>query len=554
MSFSPCAIVPSCNHYFSIQDVVSKLRDHNLFVLIIDDGSVEPAKTFLERLHNPSENVYVHRLEENKGKGSAVLAGFKLANAFGYTHGIQVDADGQHDMKALPTLLGLAKKYPGCLISGQRVYDDTVPFSRMIGCWLTHIWVWIETLSFQISDSMCGYRVYPLLPSLKVAEEEYIGRRMDFDTEIMVRLYWRAIPVIMTPVRVTYPRNNFSNFHVFLDNWRITKMHTRLVLGMLCRFPKIIKNHPEETEIATHWIELEERGMYLGLRFVAFIYRVMGRRVCIYLIQPILLFFFLTGRKQRAASLKYWRQITSFYGLRENVSLKRSFMHFRSFGQMAVDKFAAWMGDITLDDLIIQDEEKFDQIVKSGKGVLLLVSHLGNIEICRALSRKRDTAKITVLVHTKHALRFNQILSCYNPDASLDMVQVSEMGPSTAIELQERLERGEWVAIAGDRSPVFGQKRVTNMQFLGAEAPFSEGAIVLASIFKVPVYMMLCVKEENKFRMIFEKLTEQVILPRKDQTNSISKYLKSYTDFLERNCKKYPDQWYNFFDFWTSGK
>jgi glycosyltransferase involved in cell wall biosynthesis len=239
-----CAIVPSHNHWTVIGTVVSRLRAQGLPVLIVDDGSAEPARTALAALHAPEAGITVHRLAVNRGKGAAVLEAFRLAWTAGFTHAVQVDADGQHDMDALPALLALAKRHPKALVTGVPRYDDTIPLGRKIGRWITHVWVWIETLSLQIVDSMCGYRVYPLAAVRALLERQSVGLRMDFDTEIMVRLFWGGTPICGLPVRVSYPPGNLSNFDLLQDNWRITKMHTRLVLFMLAHLPSILAHRP----------------------------------------------------------------------------------------------------------------------------------------------------------------------------------------------------------------------------------------------------------------------------------------------------------------------
>ncbi len=551
MTIKLCAVVPSHNHHLAISDVVAGLREKDLFVFVIDDGSTEPAQNIIASLHDPDNGVSVKRLPVNQGKGCAVIEGFRLAKEAGFTHAIQVDADGQHDSSALPRLLGLAKDHPEALISGQPVYDESIPRARKIGRWFTHVWVWIETLSFQISDSMCGYRVYPLEKSLKVVDEEGVGTRMDFDTEIMVRLFWRGTPTIMTPVKVTYPDNNTSNFDVVGDNIRITKMHTRLVITMLLRLFSILKNKPKKPQVASKWATLDERGMAWGLKFLATTYKLLGYRICWVVMQPILLYFFLTGSVQRRASKRYWEKIYALEGRPERPGLLQLWRHTRSFGEMALDKFAAWMGDVTLDDLVIPDEEEFDRVLERDKGILVFASHLGNIEICRALSQKRNNVKITVFAHTKHARRFNELLSEYNPEAALDVVEVEEMGPATAVELQDRIDRGEWVVIAGDRTPVEGEKRLSVIPFLGKGAPFSQGPMIMASLLKCPVYSMICVKDQKRFQVLFEKVSDQIVLPRKTRVDALDTEIEKYAAILERVSQKYPLQWYNFFDFWA---
>jgi glycosyltransferase involved in cell wall biosynthesis len=239
-----CAIVPTHNHWRALPQVVAGLRAAGLTVLIVDDGSAEPARSAVSRLAAPEDGVHLIRFERNQGKGAAVVAAFQRAWEDGFTHAVQVDADGQHDLDALPDLMALARRHPEALVTALPRYDASIPVGRKIGRWITHVWVWIETLSFAIADSMCGFRVYPLAPVQALLESEPVGRRMDFDTEIMVRLFWRGTPVCGLPVRVIYPPDNTSNFKMLADNWRISLMHTRLFILMLIRLPVILARRP----------------------------------------------------------------------------------------------------------------------------------------------------------------------------------------------------------------------------------------------------------------------------------------------------------------------
>jgi len=241
MNIRPCCVIPSRNHYRTLPSIIRRLRELCLTVFVIDDASDDPARDALARMHAPGDGVTVVRLPERAGKGGATIFGFTLADASGFSHVVQVDADGQHDLDELCKLLELAQRHPHALINGIARYEGYVPTGRRYGRYFTHAWVWIETLSFQVKDSMCGFRIYPLNAVVPLIASEQIGQFMDFDTSILVRLYWHGVAVIGVPVKVVYPAENTSNFEIWRDNWRITKMHTRLVLEMLPRFPILLR-------------------------------------------------------------------------------------------------------------------------------------------------------------------------------------------------------------------------------------------------------------------------------------------------------------------------
>ncbi len=234
----PVVVIPVYNHEHAIGTVVEKVRAQGLPVILVDDGSKESCAAVLDSLAKPPE-IVVFKRTQNGGKGAAVMSGLGEAARLGYSHAVQIDADGQHNLVDLPKFLEQATANPDALITGQPVYDATVPKGRLYGRYLTHIWVWINTLSLAIKDSMCGFRVYPL-PRTLAAIVPSIGKRMDFDPEIAVRLVWGGTKVINIPTHVTYPLDGVSHFDVLWDNVRISGMHTRLFFGMLIRLPKLL--------------------------------------------------------------------------------------------------------------------------------------------------------------------------------------------------------------------------------------------------------------------------------------------------------------------------
>jgi len=205
----------------------------------VDDGSEPGCAAVLDALALQPE-VFLERLSVNQGKGGAVMAGLRRAAQLGWTHVLQIDADGQHDTRDVPAFAAAAAAEPLKLICGFPVYDNSVPKARLYGRYATHIWVWINTLSFAVRDSMCGFRIYPLAATLRCMDRQYIGRRMDFDTEIAVRLVWSGMKVTNLPTRVRYPEDGVSHFRVWQDNVLISAMHTRLFFGMLWRAPLLL--------------------------------------------------------------------------------------------------------------------------------------------------------------------------------------------------------------------------------------------------------------------------------------------------------------------------
>ena len=237
----PVVVIPVFDHGGTIAGVVQQVRSHGLPCVLVDDGSGATCAAVLDALAAADpRGVALVRLASNQGKGAAMVAGFREAARCGHTHVLQIDADGQHACGDIPLFVAQARLHPDAVIAGCPVYDASVPRARLYGRYATHVWVWINTLSLDIRDSMCGFRMYPLASLLALLAQVRIGRRMDFDSDVIVRLHWRGVPVVNQPTRVTYPLDGISHFRPWRDNVRISVMHARLFAGMLLRAPRLV--------------------------------------------------------------------------------------------------------------------------------------------------------------------------------------------------------------------------------------------------------------------------------------------------------------------------
>ncbi len=236
-----CVIVPVYNHHHAINQVIESLKLFGIHCFLINDGSSPECSIVLRKIaQQQSDWVTLFEKPQNCGKGSAVIDGFKLAIAQGFSHAIQIDADGQHQFSDITHFLTASKNSPERVIAGQPIFDQSAPKKRLYGRKITNLWVWIHTLSFSIADGLCGFRCYPLAAIEKLLKATAIGQGMNFDLDIIVRLYWQGVEVINIPTEVQYPIDGVSHFKMLDDNLLISKKHTQLFLGMLCRLPQLL--------------------------------------------------------------------------------------------------------------------------------------------------------------------------------------------------------------------------------------------------------------------------------------------------------------------------
>lgn len=233
----PCVLIPIYNHPDTIRNVVSSLAVFDVPCLVVDDGSDAATRRVLARLAEDYPWVTVERLPANRGRGAALRHGYRSAARRGFSHVIQLDADGQHNPTDLPKFLAAALERPEAAILGAPVFDASAPWSRWLGRQISRFWVHVETLSLSIADPLCGYRCLPLDAVMHILERTPLGDRMEFDPQIVVRLAWEGVPIVNVPTGVTYRPGGVSHFRLVRDNALISRAHAGLVVGMLRRLP-----------------------------------------------------------------------------------------------------------------------------------------------------------------------------------------------------------------------------------------------------------------------------------------------------------------------------
>jgi len=233
-------IIPVYRHGKTACKLAEKLAAAGLPIIMVDDGNDAQTKLLLEECAAKLHVVSLVRLEKNSGKGAAVIKGFQKAKELGLTHALQIDADGQHDDGRVNFFLEESAKHPSMIICGYPEFDETAPKSRVQGRKISNFWACVVTLSTELKDVLCGFRVYPVDASLRITKHPFLDRRMGFDAEILVRLYWNKVYPLFYPIKVNYPVDGISNFRVVRDNIRISLMFTRLCVGMLFRLPLLL--------------------------------------------------------------------------------------------------------------------------------------------------------------------------------------------------------------------------------------------------------------------------------------------------------------------------
>lgn len=308
-----------------------------------------------------------------------------------------------------------------------------------------------------------------------------------------------------------------------------------------------------------HWADIGESTSAAGILFLCGVHRWLGRwpfRICVY---PVVLFHWLTNATARRASLQYLQRLHAHAGefhtdkrhggtLATVPGWRQSLRHFAGFAETMLDKILA-LGHRYPAQHVRMHREQMLAAIASGQGGVIITAHIGCLELCQALADRVPGFRLTALVHTAHAQRFNRLIRRLDPQGKVELMQVTELGPATAVMLAERVARGEYIAIAGDRVPLRGGRSV-RVPFLGHPGPFPIGGYVLASALGCPVFTMACTHAGQGYDIRFERFSDRIVLPRGSRDAALAEQATRFAQWLEAQVHGAPYDWFNFFPFW----
>lgn len=299
-----------------------------------------------------------------------------------------------------------------------------------------------------------------------------------------------------------------------------------------------------------HWATIGESTFGAGLWLLYQLHHWLGRWPFRLAVVPVVAWYWATQPRARAASREFLAAAAARAG-RPAPGRFAPLRHLLSFADTLLDKLLAMSGHYRFQHLRFDGHEPVLQMLAERRGGLLVTAHVGCLELCQAGARRREDFRLTILVHTRHAEQFNRLLRKLGPDAGVELIQVTEITPATAALLAERVARGEFVAMAGDRVPVVPTAGSTvTLPFLGRDAPFPIGPYVLAMLLQCPLYFMACVREGAGHRVRFRHLAERVELPRARRAQALAEHAARYVAALEATVLQAPFEWFNFFPFW----
>lgn len=496
----------------------------------------------------PAREVLRHPV--NRGKGATLLTALQHAFAHGYSHLVTLDGDGQHLPQDIPKLVDEARKHPQALLVGARdLGGENVQGISRFGRRFSNFWLWVQT-GVRLADSQSGFRVYPTAPVLSLGLR---GRRFDFEVEVLTLGARARLPLGAVPVGVHYPppSERVSHFNKAWDNVRISLFNVR-ALGLAPLWPlgwpyRLDAREPPSA-IVRNWTG-RSLGGRLGHRFFAGLLRLLGPWPAYAMLRPVCLYYTLAQRSRTEMAAPV---VDAVLGpVRGLARWRRRYRHVLTFAACILERAMVQVLGPQSFELTSEGREHITAPLKKGRGVILLNAHVGNNAVAGAILASARAQHVPVnLVMLDNEAEY--IKRAYERMGALDRmpkVIAINRGQMPVLRILKALRAGEAVAVQADRVV---DKNWTEVEFLGRKAPFPTGVFTMAAAAKVPVVATFAMREGARRYRFVALPPREVVLPREGRAEALASHAQWFAQRLEDQVRRYPLQWFNFFDFYAT--
>lgn len=307
-----------------------------------------------------------------------------------------------------------------------------------------------------------------------------------------------------------------------------------------------------------HWANKVEHTSVLGIKILFHLHRLFGKLPFRFALAPVVFCIWISDKKARQASNDYLQKAYTASYLSHRPGTFTSLCHMFYFAETILDKMLAIWSEQTTENLSVENEALMSSLLAQGKGAVVLTSHMGCVE---ALMHHGSLYKIPsiALVHSANTAQYTRLVERSSALGHIEFWEVTELNPASIMKLEEKCQKGYFIFIAGDRIPIHS-KAVVPVSFLGSEAYLPTGGVILAHMLGLPLLSMTCWREEtsafgdlkgqNRYRVRFAKLADQVRLPRGNRNQECQRLMQQYAMELEHGLKESPLDWFNFYRFW----
>jgi predicted LPLAT superfamily acyltransferase len=292
-----------------------------------------------------------------------------------------------------------------------------------------------------------------------------------------------------------------------------------------------------------HWLGAAQRGSPALIRFIVWVALRVGRPVARTMLYPIVAYFVVFSIRPRRASRAYLARV-----LGRSPGIRDVFRHYHTFAATLLDRVYFLTNRHRDLELHVHGREPVLALVRRGRGIVLLGSHLGSFEALRAAGASEPALDITMLMDNANAGKMMRILTSLDPALADSIIGLG--APDSLLRAKARIDAGGLVGVLGDR--LRPGDRAVPCAFLGATMWFPEAPFVFAALVGAPV--VLCYglyRGDKRYDLHFELFRERIDLPRPGRREAIAALAREYAERLEHHARAAPYNWFNFYDVWA---
>lgn len=286
----------------------------------------------------------------------------------------------------------------------------------------------------------------------------------------------------------------------------------------------------------------KSKGNLLGYKIFVFCIRNFGVRASYAVLYFVASYYFLFLTKTNKVTFYYFH---NRLGYSKRKARRMVFWSYYTFGQTLIDKTAISTGLRNKFTYEFDGIEKLQQALANKQGGVLISAHIGNFEIAEYFfSELDDNFQINLVTTDLEHEAIKEYLNKIGTASKIKFIFIKD-DLSHIYDINNALSNNELICLTGDR--YFEGVKHLSEYFLGEEANFPAGPFLIASRLKVPVIFVYVMKEKNLHYHLYARQAE---VKHRDAQG----LLKTYIENVESMIKKYPLQWFNYFDFWKAIK
>ncbi|HUS54709.1 MAG TPA: hypothetical protein VMY41_11990 [Thermohalobaculum sp.] len=300
------------------------------------------------------------------------------------------------------------------------------------------------------------------------------------------------------------------------------------------------------TDLASAWVGEGERGSPLLLRLMSRLAKVAPGLVTDPLIWLISVYFTLfPSRAAAAASSVYLEKV-----LGHPPGFFERHRHVRTFAHVVLDRVRLLGSGIERFDVRSKHHALIERRLAEGRGGVLLSAHFGSFEVLRALDKTLPGLSVRYLMFPDNAQKTTPMLDQINPEVAAQVISLHD-GYAAMLDIREALAAWSFVGFLGDRMPVENARAEVAVPFFGKPMRVPISPYLSAILAGVPLIMCFAPRVGSKtYEIEMFEIYDGAPVARGERDAKCRELAEAYAAKLEEMCRRYPYNWFNFFDIW----